>query len=217
MIVHGSTGRAVLKYATDMLELHQGTGVTVRKYERADLLEEPGRPIARIPPYPPEHGPLSATGGFTKVVEAVRVAEAPAEIPATLVRWEGEGLERHTSIGGRCGEVDRPGLRRAGVVQRTRGAVDRHSIETGRVRDPEPRLQPRHRPVDPGHRRRDGELFTYVYAATDPQLESPRPYIHPLRTLDGDLVSIYRPHDHVWHKGITWSLPHFGHENFWGG
>jgi hypothetical protein len=61
------------------------------------------------------------------------------------------------------------------------------------------------------------ELFTYVYAATDPQLESPRPYIHPLRTLDGDLVSVFRPHDHVWHKGITWSLPHFGHENFWGG
>jgi len=63
----------------------------------------------------------------------------------------------------------------------------------------------------------DGELFTYVYRATDPQLESPRPYLHPIRTLDGDLVSVFRPHDHVWHKGLTWSLPHFGHENFWGG
>src|SRR5439155_27251458 len=62
-----------------------------------------------------------------------------------------------------------------------------------------------------------GELFTYVYRATDPQLESPRPYLHPIRTLEGDLVSVFRPHDHVWHKGITWSLPHFGHENFWGG
>ena len=63
----------------------------------------------------------------------------------------------------------------------------------------------------------DSELFTYVYRATDPQLESPRPYLHPIRTLDGDLVSVFRPHDHVWHKGMTWSLPHFGHENFWGG
>ncbi|MEV0801187.1 PmoA family protein [Kribbella sp. NPDC050281] len=63
----------------------------------------------------------------------------------------------------------------------------------------------------------DGELFTYVYRATDRQLESPRPYFHPIRTVEGDLVSVFRPHDHVWHKGITWSLPHFGHENFWGG
>lgn len=63
----------------------------------------------------------------------------------------------------------------------------------------------------------DGELFTYVYRATDRQLESPRPYFHPIRTLDGDLVSVFRPHDHVWHKGLTWSLPHFGHDNFWGG
>jgi hypothetical protein len=63
----------------------------------------------------------------------------------------------------------------------------------------------------------DSELFTYVYNPTDPQVESPRPYMHPIRTLGGDLVSVYRPHDHIWHKGLTWSLPHFGHENFWGG
>src|SRR5215207_7185524 len=63
----------------------------------------------------------------------------------------------------------------------------------------------------------DSELFTYVYRPTDPQLESPRPYLHPMRTLAGDLVSVFRPHDHVWHKGMSWSLPHFGHDNFWGG
>jgi hypothetical protein len=28
---------------------------------------------------------------------------------------------------------------------------------------------------------------------------------------------LFRPHDHVWHKGISWSLPHVGEENFWGG
>ncbi|WP_406050560.1 DUF6807 family protein [Kribbella sp. NBC_00889] len=31
----------------------------------------------------------------------------------------------------------------------------------------------------------DGELFTYVYRATDRQLESPRPYFHPIRTVEG--------------------------------
>jgi hypothetical protein len=61
------------------------------------------------------------------------------------------------------------------------------------------------------------ELFRYVYAPWDPQRESPRPYFHPLRTLGGDVVSLYRPHDHVWHKGIAWSLCNVGNENFWGG
>lgn len=61
------------------------------------------------------------------------------------------------------------------------------------------------------------ELFRYVYLPSDVQLESPRPYLHPVRTLAGDLVSLYRPHDHVWHKGIALSLPNLGPENFWGG
>jgi hypothetical protein len=63
----------------------------------------------------------------------------------------------------------------------------------------------------------DAELFRYVYEPDDPQLESPRPYFHPVRTLRGDVVSLYRPHDHVWHKGIALSLPNVGQENFWGG
>jgi hypothetical protein len=61
------------------------------------------------------------------------------------------------------------------------------------------------------------ELFRYVYQSTAAQVESPRPFVHPLRTLDGRLVSIGRPHDHRWHVGLAWSLPHFGDENFWGG
>ncbi|MEU8657792.1 PmoA family protein [Actinoplanes philippinensis] len=60
-------------------------------------------------------------------------------------------------------------------------------------------------------------LFTYVYRPDTPQRESPKPYLHPIRTLGGDLVSLYRPHDHVWHKGIAWSLPYVGEHNFWGG
>ncbi|SDH06525.1 PmoA family protein [Nonomuraea jiangxiensis] len=63
----------------------------------------------------------------------------------------------------------------------------------------------------------DVELFTYVYRPDTPVLESPKPYLHPVRTLGGALVSLFRPHDHVWHKGIAWSLPHVGEHNFWGG
>jgi hypothetical protein len=64
---------------------------------------------------------------------------------------------------------------------------------------------------------RGQELLTYDYASNGPQLESPRPYIHPLYTLAGNLVSLLRPHDHVWHKGLSWSLPNVGPHNFWGG
>jgi Family of unknown function (DUF6807) len=63
----------------------------------------------------------------------------------------------------------------------------------------------------------DLELFRYVYRPGDPQLESPRPFFHPVRTLAGDVVTVHRPHDHVWHKGIALSLPNVGAENFWGG
>jgi hypothetical protein len=60
-------------------------------------------------------------------------------------------------------------------------------------------------------------LADYVHRPANPTLESPRPYLDPIRTRGGELVSLYRPHDHVWHKGITWSLPVVGDENFWGG
>ncbi|GAB3798384.1 hypothetical protein GCM10028798_10730 [Humibacter antri] len=61
------------------------------------------------------------------------------------------------------------------------------------------------------------ELMRYVYAPTEAQFESPRPYVHPLRTPGGRLVTVFRPWDHVWHKGITMALPNVGPDNFWGG
>ncbi|GAB4084621.1 PmoA family protein [Myceligenerans cantabricum] len=61
------------------------------------------------------------------------------------------------------------------------------------------------------------DLFTYVYRPSDVQYESPRPYFHPLRTSGGREISAYRPWDHVWHKGMAWSLPNVGPWNFWGG
>jgi len=66
---------------------------------------------------------------------------------------------------------------------------------------------------------RDGEvdLLRYVFVPDSPQLESPKPYLDPLRTRAGHVVSLYRPWDHVWHKGIAWSLPVVDDENFWGG
>ncbi len=67
--------------------------------------------------------------------------------------------------------------------------------------------------IDHGNQR----LLTYAYQPNTPQLESPRPYFHPVHTLGGELVTLFRPEDHVWHRGIAWSLPNVGTANFWGG
>src|SRR5215831_7409494 len=66
-------------------------------------------------------------------------------------------------------------------------------------------------------RHRDRLLFRYVYAPDTPPVESPRPYFHPLRTLAGDVVTIFRPHDHRWHHGLSMTSANLSGENFWGG
>jgi len=60
-------------------------------------------------------------------------------------------------------------------------------------------------------------IATYTYKPADEQYESPRPFFHPLTTLGGNEVTISRPWDHVWHKGLSWALPNVGPHNFWGG
>jgi hypothetical protein len=63
----------------------------------------------------------------------------------------------------------------------------------------------------------DQPLFTYVYESKTPTLESPKPYFHPLKTLAGNEVSLFRPHDHLWHIGLSMSIANLSEENFWGG
>jgi hypothetical protein len=66
-------------------------------------------------------------------------------------------------------------------------------------------------------RARGVELFRYVYRPDMPPFEGPKPYLHPVRTLAGDVVTGYRPHDHRWHKGIQLTASHVSGQNFWGG
>ena len=60
-------------------------------------------------------------------------------------------------------------------------------------------------------------LFSYVYQPAVPRDESPRPYIHPLYTLAGAVVTGFRPPDHRWHHGLSLTCAHLSGENFWGG
>ena len=63
----------------------------------------------------------------------------------------------------------------------------------------------------------DQRLFDYVYNPNTAPTESPKPYFHPIYTLAGNLVTNFRPHDHVWHKGLCMTIAHLSGQNFWGG
>ncbi|MFE2101226.1 MULTISPECIES: PmoA family protein [unclassified Streptomyces] len=60
------------------------------------------------------------------------------------------------------------------------------------------------------------ELFAYVYRR-EAAWEAPKPYLHPVRTLAGDVVTDYRPNDHRWHKGLSLTASHLSGANLWGG
>lgn len=60
------------------------------------------------------------------------------------------------------------------------------------------------------------ELLRYVYRP-EAAWEAPKPYIHPLRTLLGRVVTGYRPNDHRWHKGLQLTASHLSGQNLWGG
>jgi hypothetical protein len=63
----------------------------------------------------------------------------------------------------------------------------------------------------------DVEIFRYVHRPSTPAFEGPKPYLHPVRTLAGDVVTAFRPHDHRWHKGVQMTATDVSGENFWGG
>jgi hypothetical protein len=61
------------------------------------------------------------------------------------------------------------------------------------------------------------DIATYVFDPDVPEVEARKPYLHPMRTLSGALVSAFRPWDHRWHKGLQMTSSHLSGQNFWGG
>ena len=64
-----------------------------------------------------------------------------------------------------------------------------------------------------------GERILARYSATPtaPAAESPKPYLHPVSTLAGNLATAYRPSDHPWHHGIAWAFTYIDDATYWGG
>jgi hypothetical protein len=61
------------------------------------------------------------------------------------------------------------------------------------------------------------EVLRYVYRPDMHRRHSPRPYLHPVRTLAGQVVTETAPADHPWHYGISLAIPLLSGVNFWGG
>ncbi|MGJ9406924.1 PmoA family protein [Nesterenkonia aurantiaca] len=61
------------------------------------------------------------------------------------------------------------------------------------------------------------EILRYVTHPDSPQEEAPKPYLYPLRFLDGGEASVRRPWDHRWHTGLQFTWSHVADQNFWGG
>ena len=79
-MVHGTRGRIVLEYRTGRVRLETGGRVRTTEHGATDLLvnlvahiRDPGVPLLV---------PLAATRAFMEVVEAVRLAPEPVEVPA---------------------------------------------------------------------------------------------------------------------------------------
>jgi hypothetical protein len=52
-------------------------------------------------------------------------------------------------------------------------------------------------------------LLRYVYSG------APKPYFHPLLGPSGVPLTIYEPHDHLWHRGLWFTIKLLNGENFW--
>lgn len=63
----------------------------------------------------------------------------------------------------------------------------------------------------------DTEILRYVIHPDSPADEAPKPYLYPLRFLDGADAAVRRPWDHRWHTGLQFTWSHVADQNFWGG
>lgn len=195
--LQGSEGTAVFHYTEDRLHIANGDGEQSLEFGRDDLTENllehlaGGKELTSA---------LDDSGAFMLVLEAVRTAEPPALISPTHVRWEGDGDAARAVI---------PGIEDA--LER---AIRAHATFSELA-------LPWARTADAG----TGILF---HAAGRPLAVertgaglsaalSPRPYLHPVTTIGGTVVTDHLPADHPWHLGAGFALQDVNGTNFWGG
>ncbi|WP_243232841.1 DUF6807 family protein [Microbacterium sp. CIAB417] len=144
----------------------------------------------------PQLSALVDTGAYMEVLEAVRTAEDPVRIPDAAftvlsdriaVDDIGEWVERTARAGALFSEVRAPFAPETADGATEDLLLGDHVIA---VRD-------------------DGSAVTPT--------SGPRPFLHPVRTPAGVVVTDAHPADHDWHLGVSVAIQHAGGVNFWGG
>ncbi len=67
------------------------------------------------------------------------------------------------------------------------------------------------------HHAGGGLLLRYVVRPETPLDEASRPYAHPVCTLAGEVLTNFRPNDHRWQHGLSFTINCLAGHNFWGG
>ncbi len=195
--VEGSHGRAAFSYTSDHIEADVAGEIRTQTTGRTDLLENL---VAHRRAGAPLLVSLASTGAFMRVLAAVAAAEEPVRVDPRAIQWEGEGTDRRAVVS----DVEH-------WVQEA-AATGRTFAELG---------------VPWAHRERDQvlarlqvsgiEVAAYRDGRGTLPTSSPRPYLHPVRTRAGAVVSAQHPADHDWHLGVGMGIPDVNASSFWGG
>jgi predicted dehydrogenase len=195
--IQGTLGRATFAYTADRLEVETEDQSRTESTGRVDLLENL---LAHRHDGAPLLVPLVSTGAFMRVLAAVAAAEEPVRIDPRAIRWEGEGNDRRAVVDNVEHWLSEAALR--GQTFAELGAPWAHS-ERDQI------LLRAHLAGVEVALYRDGR-------GTIPS-SSPRPVLHPVRTLSGVVVTARHPADHDWHNGIGMAISDVNGTNFWGG
>ena len=194
--VEGERGSATFAYTADRVDLEVAGQRRTETTGRVDLFENL---LAHRRDGVPLLVPLVSTGAFMRVLDAV-AADEPVRIDPRAIQWQDEGQDRRAVVD----DVER-WLENAASTGQTFAELD----------------------VPWAHRERDKILATAHLSDSEVALyrdgrgtiptSTPRPYLHPVRTLGGVVVSAHHPADHDWHNGVGMAIPDVNGTNFWGG
>ncbi|KAA9089627.1 DUF6807 family protein [Microbacterium radiodurans] len=194
VVVRGTRGAARFFYTADVVE----AGGVREDFGRVDLLEnlldhrDVGTPLL---------APLAATGAFVRVADAVR-RTTPHPIDPEHLSFVGEGDARRPVVAGIVEGIER-------AVDAAATFAELHlpfaAADSGRV-------------LATLRGRADGGAIAALRdGAGTAASSSPRPYLHPITTPGGVVVSDHHPIDHDWHLGLSVTLQDVDGANFWGG
>jgi predicted dehydrogenase len=195
--IEGANGRARFAYTSDRIDVETNDQTRTEITGRTDLFENL---LAHRRDGSELLVPLASTGAFMRVLAAVADANEPTRIDPRAIRWEGEDQDRRAIVE----DID-DWLEKAVSTGRTFAELGAPWAQ--RERD---RVLVRAEVAE-------AEVAQYLDGRGTIATSSPRPYLHPVRTLAGVVLTARHPADHDWHFGIGMAIPDVNGTSFWGG